>query len=740
MSQKLLQKRKTSAVAAASKAALKTAKKLVREHKKHQRQNNTQASSQVVAKVASILGLYVAFDFEWDDKTHVLLAASFVDSNGKKQVILNTGSELKLIQKIISVLLQYKVSIGWNTSTSIESNDNYTFIAPTTTNNEDSNYDDEAAETNGYSINLDTKCDVGILDERLNVHGLYDIRKKLIHKHHFGSKVYYGFNGFKHIDLYQVFEKLMVKDTILKRAYRTLKLNDVAVALLHIGKYKSLSGQDFAKLSVKDKKAYSLRDSELVMQLSQYDNYKVLDAMNEIAIITDIPFERVCRTNLTTWWAEIFNKMIANGEAPKPFNVFNSKLTKYRGALVLAPTKGYYDDGAIMVDVASLYPTMAIVYNLSYETVNCRCCRDDKKARVKFADDKFYDGCKYLSKDNFWICRKIKQGAFAQKLKIFREQKLKHARLGLEASKRNDKAAEIEHKAKELAFKILINGGYGCFGSQQFRYFNPLVAEAITTFGRYTLSKMQTLARKYGYEIRYGDTDSLVLSKTAKASDESMTKFIARCNKDLQVELEVKRIYDKLILSEGKKHYLGIGIGEKNTEVFDIVGFEGKRSDRCEYIQQVFNTMVNNILRHKKDPLPDIRKAVADLKAKKVNPELLKKAIRLNQEVHEYKNKNNKNVMVGQTLGLRKGELAEFYDANKKRTGKSWSFDPEDIDIDKYTQDLWNTLQEVLELVGYSKEELAKEFTVKVVIKKKNVVRKNLVVVVSTLEAVRKTS
>jgi hypothetical protein len=112
LSTTLLHKRKS---VAAGSTALKTAKKLIRQHKKLQRQNNTTAqaaASQIVAKVAGILGLYVAFDFEWDNETHVLLAASFVDSNGKKQVFFNTGSELELIKKIISVLLNYKVSMG----------------------------------------------------------------------------------------------------------------------------------------------------------------------------------------------------------------------------------------------------------------------------------------------------------------------------------------------------------------------------------------------------------------------------------------------------------------------------------------------------------------------------------------------------------------------------------------------------------------------------------------------------
>lgn len=43
---------------------------------------------------------------------------------------------------------------------------------------------------------------------------------------------------------------------------------------------------------------------------------------------------------------------------------------QYVGATVLQPKKGLYH-ALIVVDVTSLYPTMAILHNLSFNTVNC---------------------------------------------------------------------------------------------------------------------------------------------------------------------------------------------------------------------------------------------------------------------------------------------------------------------------------------------------------------------------------
>ena len=48
---------------------------------------------------------------------------------------------------------------------------------------------------------------------------------------------------------------------------------------------------------------------------------------------------------------------------------------------VLSPQRGLHYD-VYVFDVTSLYPTMIINYNISPETINCYCCKNDIKARV----------------------------------------------------------------------------------------------------------------------------------------------------------------------------------------------------------------------------------------------------------------------------------------------------------------------------------------------------------------------
>jgi DNA polymerase I len=51
----------------------------------------------------------------------------------------------------------------------------------------------------------------------------------------------------------------------------------------------------------------------------------------------------------------------------------------------MKPIKGFYKNEPIdELDVKGMYPTIAIKYNISFETVNCRCCKDISGARIPF--------------------------------------------------------------------------------------------------------------------------------------------------------------------------------------------------------------------------------------------------------------------------------------------------------------------------------------------------------------------
>jgi DNA polymerase, archaea type len=589
----------------------------------------------------------------------VIEAASFVNSVGNSKVLLRSDfcSEKEILKGINSKILEYDWSFGWNST---------------------------GHANNGASAR---NSDLTILHERCIANDIQSIVS-------FSSNgvPYIGYP--KHVDLCNVYSKVMVQDTIYKKAYRTHKLDEVSKALLGHGKYKDLSGKDFKRLPIEEQLEYSLRDSQLVMELSSHNDFEVLDAMLAISETTGLDFELVCKTNLSKWWSAIFDKMVKNGEC-QPHTPRSFSGTCYDGAEVLVPKQGFYRD-VVIVDAISLYPSVAITYTISFDTVNCTCCKNDPRARITLGSE-FLKDCKFIKRGDYWICRQ-KIGAFPKKLKLFKAERLKQKKLG--------------NNSKQLALKILINGAYGCFGFTGYPYYDPRVAELITAYGRQTLSKMLETARKLGFEIIYGDTDSLFLHNPDK---ESLSKFKDSCYGDLDIELEIKNTYSNFILSSGKKHYLGYGVSDKGKEVLDIVGFEGNKNDRPELVNNAFKQLVDDVIKRGIDPIPNLRNAISDLEEapSKVNPELLKISKVLGENPEDYKSQSCQAAKIGNSLGVRKGDLIQYYYSNIKKTGKSWSVNPADIDIAKYKQMLWNTVREILEIIGYPVENLAKEFCVK---------------------------
>lgn len=288
---------------------------------------NHQAKS---SKVPDTLGNYVTFDFEWNPVTQVLEAASFVDNLGNSKVMLrsdfNSYSEKELLKCINSKILEYDWSFGWNST--------------------------------GHASNTGSakNSDLSVLHERCIANEIQSI-------------VSSSPNGVpsvghpKHIDLCNVYSKIMVQDTIYRKAYRTAKLDEVSKALLGHGKYKDLSGKDLKSLSIEEQIEYSLKDSQLIMELSRHNDFEVLDAIYAISEITSLDFELVCRTNLSKWWSAIFDKMVKDGECqPRIATSFSGT---YQGAGVLVPQQGLYHN-VVVVDAISLYPSVAINYSHQY--------------------------------------------------------------------------------------------------------------------------------------------------------------------------------------------------------------------------------------------------------------------------------------------------------------------------------------------------------------------------------------
>ncbi|MDH3641624.1 MAG: DNA polymerase II [Gammaproteobacteria bacterium] len=156
------------------------------------------------------------------------------------------------------------------------------------------------------------------------------------------------------------------------------------------------------------------------------------------------------------------------------------------------------------------------------------------------------------------------------------------------------------------AIKILMNSFYGVLGTPACRFHNPDIANAITGQGRYFLQWSKSWFEARGFEVLYGDTDSLFVRSGVNDAAEAQVvgeRCVAELNKELdayiserwgvasRLELEFEKLYSKLFLPSvrhgaggARKRYAGLQAGAAEVE---FVGMEVVRRDWTELAKQV---------------------------------------------------------------------------------------------------------------------------------------------------------
>ena len=133
----------------------------------------------------------------------------------------------------------------------------------------------------------------------------------------------------------------MIKSLIYNNKYRSLELDAVCRAILGEGKLEGLDGSQIQKLSKEKQLEYVTQDAAFVIK-SYHNDFEILDLMNAIATITGVKFERVCHTQISTWWKHVIEDKIINGDCRLP--AAQIKKRKYLGGYVIEPKVGFYDN------------------------------------------------------------------------------------------------------------------------------------------------------------------------------------------------------------------------------------------------------------------------------------------------------------------------------------------------------------------------------------------------------------
>jgi len=149
---------------------------------------------------------------------------------------------------------------------------------------------------------------------------------------------------------------------------------------------------------------------------------------------------------------------------------------------------------------------------------------------------------------------------------------------------RRERAKREGDLSTSTAVKLLMNSFYGVLGTSSCRFAESAVANAITSFGAEALRRAKERIEEEGYEVVYGDTDSLFLLTKAGGMDEARAVG-ERLRLASFLDFELERVYRRLFMPhvrggvEGsKKRYAGLVDGADGPEV-KVVGLEAVRRD-----------------------------------------------------------------------------------------------------------------------------------------------------------------
>jgi DNA polymerase I len=520
-----------------------------------------------------------------------------------------------------------------------------------------------------------------------------------------------------HIDLYRTFDNRSIQIYAFSRAYTDHTLNAISEALL--GDSKIEFEGDISDLPIQRLAEYCLKDADLTYRLTSFNDNLLMKLLVVIARIGRLSVDDIARFGVNQWIRGILyyehrqrNELIpSRSELEKKGTSSTTaiiKEKKYRGGEVVEPVPGIHFN-VIVLDFASLYPSIIKVHNLSYETINCshEDCRENK-----------------VEGTTHWVCRHRKG------LTSFLIGSLRDLRVNYYKHLAKDKTLPPEERklynVVSQAIKVILNASYGVMGAAIFPLYCLPVADATAALGRTTINRTINKCKEIGIRVVYGDTDSIFLSNPDQKHIEQLVQW---ARETLGVDLEIDKQYRYVVFSDLKKNYLGV----LSDGTVDVKGLTGKKSHTPPFIRKAFYDtleILGKISSEKdfesaKEKIKNvIQENAKNLEAHKIPLEELSFNVTINKSLSTYGKKTGSKTVDGNSSDIYKGlpqhikAAKMLVDANKRevRAGDVISYvkikagdgvrpvelsNPEEIDTEKYLETMESTFEQVISALNF---------------------------------------
>ncbi len=363
---------------------------------------------------------------------------------------------------------------------------------------------------------------------------------------------------------------------LLKAAFyrfESFALNNVAKALLDDSKLIQGNdrGEEITDLFIENKQAladYNIQDCKLVWDI--FETTKLLDFAIARTKMTGLPLDRI-GGSVASFDFRYLPLLHRKGfVAPNGHLLEDAEQSP--GGFVMESRPGIYDYVA-MLDFKSLYPSII------------RSFKIDPLGMV-IGEHKQLDQSELVPGFN---------GAWFSKTNNILPE------LIAELWQLRDQAKANSDGALSQAIKIIMNSFYGVLGSGGCRFFDPRLASSITKRGHQIIQQTAEFIEQQGWQVIYGDTDSVFIWFKGVSDAESAGKvgrdleaklnrwWTQRLEKEYGIEsaleIEFETLYQRFLMPTirgsdqgSKKRYAGVVLNSGKKELV-FKGLENVRTD-----------------------------------------------------------------------------------------------------------------------------------------------------------------
>jgi DNA polymerase, archaea type len=316
---------------------------------------------------------------------------------------------------------------------------------------------------------------------------------------------------------------------------------------------------------------YCEHDARLAVQILL--RLRSLDKASDLATVAKLPLEEGLNGRTSLFVDSILIPRADRKKIGVPMNRFGRSDTQIEGGYVHTIRPGLYN-WIVVLDFKSMYPNIIISRNLCFTTLS----PDGPTVSPT--------GARFLSAEQ-------RPGLIPEVLRELLTERDAIRQRGREAPSPD---LQRYYDGLQAAVKILMNSFYGVLASSFYRFTNPDIGAAITSFGRQAITTIIKTLEEDHVEVVYSDTDSVFVK-----SPEPNLEGAMKCGQDLArrftekgVTFEFQSVYEALFSHGAKKRYVGHTVWPKDEIV--IRGYETQRTDTFDYQSAALREVFDKIL------------------------------------------------------------------------------------------------------------------------------------------------